>query len=90
MCVISTSSPALGLSSSSAQARATSRALWGGMSVAMPTAIPVTPLSRMWGRRAGSTTGSFMVPSKFGVHSTVPWPSSESSSSEKRDSRASV
>ncbi|MNI69107.1 hypothetical protein D3C73_1248380 [compost metagenome] len=60
------------------------------MSVAIPTAIPVTPLSSMWGRRAGSTTGSFMVPSKFGVHSTVPWPSSESSSSEKRDSRASV
>ena len=25
-----------------------------------------------------------MVPSKFGVHSTVPWPSSESSSSEKQ------
>jgi hypothetical protein len=72
------------------QAAATSRRLWGGMSVAMPTAMPLPPLSRMWGTWAGSTTGSSNVPSKLGCQSTVPWPSSASSSSEKAASRDSV
>ena len=37
--------------------------LCGGMLVAMPTAIPVAPLIRRLGMRAGSTTGSVLVPS---------------------------
>jgi len=72
------------------QAAATSRRLCGGMSVAMPTAMPVVPLSSTCGRRAGSHEGSSRVPSKFGAQSTVPWPSSDSSSSENRVSRDSV
>ena len=71
------------------QAVTTSRRLWGGMSVAMPTAIPVVPFSNRLGTRAGSSTGSSSVPSKFGDHSTVPWPSSDSSSAAyfvRRDS----
>ena len=63
------------------QAAATSRRLCGGMSVAMPTAMPVVPLSSTLGRRAGSTDGSSIVPSKFGTQSTVPSPSSRSSTS---------
>ena len=66
------------------------RTLCGGMSVATPTAMPMEPFSSTTGRRAGSTFGSSSVPSKFGVQSTVPWPSSSSSTSAKRESRASV
>ena len=32
--------------------------LWGGMLVAMPTAIPLAPLRSRFGTRAGRTTGS--------------------------------
>ncbi|CSC69258.1 Uncharacterised protein [Vibrio cholerae] len=60
------------------------------MSVAIPTAMPVTPLSRMCGRRAGNIFGSCMVPSKFGCQSTVPWPNSLSRISANFDSLASV
>ena len=49
------------------------------MSVDMPTAMPVLPFSNTFGKRAGSMTGSFRVPSKLGVQSTVPMPSSVSS-----------
>ena len=82
-------SVASGSSSSFTQALATSRRLCGGMSVAMPTAMPVAPLRSTFGRRAGSSAGSSSVPSKFGVHSTVPCPSSASSVSaygRRRDS----
>ncbi|MCY1451439.1 hypothetical protein D9M71_683060 [compost metagenome] len=72
----------MGSSSKRTHAVATSRRLCGGTSVAMPTAIPVVPLSRMFGRRAGNTSGSSSVPSKFGPQSAVPWPSSLSSTSE--------
>ena len=41
------------------QASVSSRRLWGGISVAMPTAMPVVPLSKTLGRRAGSTAGLF-------------------------------
>jgi hypothetical protein len=51
------------------------------MSVAMPTAMPVVPLSSTFGTCAGSMAGSSSVPSKFGTQSTVPWPSSPSSTS---------
>ena len=37
------------------------------ISLAIPTAMPVVPLSRIFGRRAGSIFGSCMVPSKFGT-----------------------
>ena len=42
---------------------ATSRRLCGGMLVAMPTAMPVVPLTSRFGMRAGRTTGSVLVPS---------------------------
>ena len=71
-------------------ALATSRRLCGGMSVAMPTAMPVEPLSSTCGTRAGSQEGSCSVPSKFGVKSTVPWSISASSSSANGVSLASV
>ncbi len=72
---------ASGSSSRRTQALTTSFKLCGGTSVAMPTAMPVVPLSSRCGRRAGSHEGSSSVPSKFGDHSTVPWPSSPSSTS---------
>jgi len=55
--------------------------LCGGTSVAMPTAMPVVPLSSRCGRRAGIQVGSSRVPSKFGVQSVVPWLISPSSTS---------
>jgi len=48
-------------------APATSRRLWGGMSVAMPTAIPVEPFKRTIGNRAGNSSGSDNTPSKLGT-----------------------
>ena len=60
------------------------------MSVAIPTAIPVIPLSNIWGKRAGNVLGSFIVPSKLGDQSTVPWPNSANKTSLNRDKRASV
>ena len=36
----------------------TSRRLWVGMLVAMPTAMPVDPFTRRFGNRDGSTVGS--------------------------------
>jgi hypothetical protein len=41
----------------------TSSGLWGGMFVAMPTAMPVAPLMSRLGIAAGNTTGSNFVPS---------------------------
>ena len=38
---------------------------------AMPTAIPLEPLTRRFGNLLGSTTGSSSSPSKFGIKSTV-------------------
>ena len=90
MCSHSWSTVASGSSSRRIQAAVTSRTLWGGMSVAIPTAMPVVPFSSTWGRRAGSTEGSSMVPSKLGVQSTVPCPSSPSSTSAKGARRDSV
>ena len=45
--------------------------LWGGIFVAIPTAIPSEPLTKSVGTVDGSTVGSFSVSSKFGSHSTV-------------------
>ena len=41
------------------------------MFVAIPTAIPEAPFTIRLGSLAGSTTGSFKEPSKFGEKSTV-------------------
>ena len=42
---------------------ATSRRLCGGMLVAMPTAIPLLPLTSRFGNRAGRMSGSCVLPS---------------------------
>ena len=39
----------------------TSVRLWGGMFVAMPTAMPLEPLTSRLGSSAGSTDGSVVV-----------------------------
>ena len=39
----------------------TSPRLWGGMLVAMPTAMPWLPLTNRLGNRAGKTLGSSLV-----------------------------
>ena len=67
-----------------------SRRLWGGMFVAIPTAMPDEPLTSRFGNRAGSTSGSSREPSKFGPKSTVSESMSRSSSVASRASRASV
>ena len=59
MTVISSSTVASGLSISISVPSMTSRILWGGMFVAMPTAMPEVPLTRSCGNFAGSTDGSF-------------------------------
>ena len=51
------------------------------MLVAMPTAMPVVPLTSILGRRLGSTEGSSMESSKLARKSTVFWSMSASSSS---------
>ena len=58
-------------STCNAIAAANSSRLWGGMRVAIPTAIPSLPLSRRFGRRAGRTVGSCSESSKFGWKATV-------------------
>ena len=65
-------SVAAGLSSRSVQAAMISPRLCAGMSVVMPTAMPVLPLSKTLGTRAGSNAGSCKLPSKFCCQSTVP------------------
>ena len=40
----------------------TSPRLWGGMLVAMPTAMPWLPLTSRFGNRAGSASGSVSSP----------------------------
>ena len=90
MCFIRALVVASGSSSRWMQAAATSRRLCGGTSVAMPTAMPVVPFSSRFGSRAGSTAGSSSWPSKFGTQSTVPSPSSRSSTSAYFESRDSV
>ena len=56
---------------SSVSASQISLRLWGGTFVAIPTAIPLAPLSSRFGMREGSTTGSLTESSKFGWKSTV-------------------
>jgi len=75
---------------SSMAASQTSERLCGGMLVAMPTAMPEEPLTRRFGTFAGMTEGSVVVPSKFGVKSTVSWSMSDMTSSAILARRASV
>ena len=56
---ISSSIVRSGLSMSAIAASITSPRLWVGMLVAMPTAMPLAPLTRRFGKRAGSTAGSW-------------------------------
>ena len=52
-----------GAPATTAPPTATSRRLCVGMFVAMPTAMPVEPLTSRFGKRAGRTTGSCSLPS---------------------------
>ena len=45
--------------------------LWGGMFVAIPTAMPDAPLTSRLGSRAGRMTGSLSEESKLSDQSTV-------------------
>ena len=60
--VISRLSVAAGSSMRRRAASSTSAALWGGMLVAMPTAIPDAPLASRLGNRPGITSGSVSSP----------------------------
>ena len=90
MWVMMSSRDAVGRSSRWMQALITSFMLCGGMSVAMPTAMPVPPFNSSMGTRAGSSTGSSMEPSKLATKSTVPCRVSASSSAAYFDRRDSV
>ena len=68
---IRSSEVASGFSIKASIALHTSLRLWGGMLVAIPTAIPDAPFTSKLGKRAGSTFGSLKVSSKFRVQSTV-------------------
>jgi len=52
-------------------AAATSLRLWGGILVAMPTAIPSAPISKRFGSKAGMTVGSCCEASKLSAKGTV-------------------
>jgi len=81
---------ASGLSIKNINPSMTSPKLWGAMFVAIPTAIPLEPLTNKLGIPEGRTSGSFVLPSKFGEKSTVFLSISFSISSEMAARRASV
>ena len=81
---------ASGLSIRSSTALATSRRLWGGMLVAMPTAMPEEPLTSRLGILDGRTVGSCSRSSKLGWKLTVFLSMSSSIATATRVSRASV
>ena len=54
---------ASGLSRAHCTAAAISRKLCGGILVAIPTAMPAEPLTNKFGKRDGSTNGSWLRPS---------------------------
>ena len=68
----------------------TSAKLCVGMLVARPTAIPVAPLTRRFGKRPGRISGSLRVSSKFSDHLTVSFSISRKSSMASGAMRASV
>ena len=55
---ISPSTSMAGSSMAATAASMTSPRLWGGMFVAMPTAMPEDPLTSRFGKREGRTRGS--------------------------------
>ncbi len=61
MCFISPLRSVSGLSMYAFVAATTSRRLWGGMLVAIPTAMPAAPFTRRFGKRAGSSSGSWVL-----------------------------
>ena len=61
-----------GLSIREIEAFTTSVKLCGGISVAIPTAIPEAPFNNTFGNLDERNFGSIKVPSKFGIQSTVP------------------
>ena len=79
-----------GLSISLTMASQISPRLWGGILVAIPTAMPDAPFISILGSRAGRTVGSPSESSKFGLKSTVFWSISAKSSSAMGARRASV
>ena len=81
---------ASGVSIRSSIALATSRRLWGGMLVAMPTAMPDEPFTSRFGTLAGRTVGSWSRSSKLGWKLTVFLSMSSSIATATRVSRASV
>ena len=83
---ISSCVEACGFLTKSVIAATTSRRLCGGIRVAIPTAIPLLPLTSSSGTRAGSTVGSSTEPSKLGAIRTVP--SAERSRSSTSADRA--
>ena len=89
-CSIRSAKVASGLSSTQMVALMTSVRLWGGMLVAMPTAMPEEPLTSRLGKREGSTRGSLRDSSKLGSQSTVSLSMSRSISWEILSRRASV
>ena len=72
ICLHSSDTELFGASINLIHALATSFKLCGGISVAIPTAIPVVPFNKIFGSLAGNNFGSCRVPSKLGSHSTVP------------------
>jgi len=85
------SSPVIpGLSSIATRPVMTSRKLYVGMFVAMPTAMPDPPFIRRFGNFAGRTRGSCNPPSKFGIQSTVSLSKSSIRSAASFVRRASV
>ena len=68
----------------------TSPRLCGGIFVAMPTAMPIEPLTSRFGKRDGRTDGSCRRLSKFGTMGTTFLSRSRIISSAMRSSLASV
>ena len=71
MCFIKSLTSASGLDINSTSPSTSSERLWGGILVAIPTAIPSDPLTSRFGYTAGRTAGSFKVSSKFVVQGIV-------------------
>ena len=71
MCSISSSVVILLLLIRATRPSTISQRLWGGILVAIPTAIPSDPLTKRVGTVVGNTVGSFSVSSKLGLQSTV-------------------
>ena len=90
ICSINPLTSISGLSMYATQPSITSPKLWGGIFVAIPTAIPIVPFTKIFGNLDGNTDGSFSLSSKFGVKFTVSFLISLNNSSDIFDSLDSV